>query len=60
MKLGKDGQILYASNTMKLSDETLVIIDEGQDLDKVYIEAFRAITNKTCIDTYIIGDKLQI
>jgi hypothetical protein len=59
MSIGPDGSIRYASTTAKLTKDTLVIIDEGQDLEKEYIEAFVKIIDRTGIDTYIIGDKLQ-
>ncbi len=51
--------IRYAQGTMALTDRTLVIIDEGQDLEQTYIEAFQNIITFTGIDTYVIGDKLQ-
>jgi Competence protein CoiA-like family len=51
--------IQYAQGTMSLTEKTLVIIDEGQDLEQTYIEAFQNIITFTGIDTYVIGDKLQ-
>jgi hypothetical protein len=51
--------IQYAQGTMSLTERTLVIIDEGQDLEQTYIEAFQNIITFTGIDTYVIGDKLQ-
>ena len=51
--------IRYAQGTMSLTERTLVIIDEGQDLEQTYIEAFQNIITFTGIDTYVIGDKLQ-
>ena len=54
-----DGTVAYASTRIKLTKDCLVIIDEGQDLEKEYIEAFQKIIDRTGIDTYIIGDKLQ-
>lgn len=59
MTIGNDGSIPYASTTSKLTKECLIIIDEGQDLEKEYIDAFEKIIDRTGIDTYIIGDKLQ-
>ena len=44
---------------MKLNNKCLIIIDEAQDLDSKYIDAFEEFINKTGIDLYIIGDKLQ-
>ena len=54
-----DGSVAYAYTRIKLTKDCLVIIDEGQDLEKEYIEAFQKIIDRTGIDTYIIGDKLQ-
>jgi hypothetical protein len=54
-----NSDILYAQVKHKLTDEYLSIIDEGQDLEKEYLEAFFKVIDKTGIDTYIIGDKLQ-
>ncbi len=51
--------IQYAQGTHSLTEKTLVIIDEGQDLEQTYIEAFQNIITFTGIDTYVIGDKLQ-
>jgi hypothetical protein len=51
--------IQYAQGTTSLTERTLVIIDEGQDLEQTYIEAFQNIITFTGIDTYVIGDKLQ-
>ena len=59
MDIARDGGISYAHTRVRLTDECLTIIDEGQDLEKEYIEAFEAVINRTGIDTYIIGDKLQ-
>jgi len=59
MSIKKDGNIKYAGSYYQLSTKSLVIIDEGQDLEKEYIEAFDRIIDRTGMDTYIIGDKLQ-
>lgn len=53
------GSIKYAKKSTKLNKECLIIIDEAQDLDPVYIEAITSIMRRTYIDTYVIGDKLQ-
>jgi hypothetical protein len=58
--LNKENRTIeYAQRTTSLTEKTMVIIDEGQDLEKTYIEAFQTIINFTGIDTYVIGDKLQ-
>lgn len=56
----KTGGIRYANNeNIKLNLECLIVIDEAQDLDSEYIQAFNKIRMITNIDVYIIGDKLQ-
>ena len=59
MSINKNGDISYAGSYYQLNTKSLAIIDEGQDLEKEYIEAFDKIIDRTGIDTYIIGDKLQ-
>jgi hypothetical protein len=51
--------INYGNTSIHINYETLIIIDEAQDLGKNYMEAFITIVNKTKADLYIIGDKLQ-
>lgn len=59
-KVSNNGKIRYANTkNTKLNKKCLIIIDETQDLDKDYIEAFAEIIKTTGIDVYIIGDKLQ-
>ena len=55
----KNNQIYYAKERVSLNKKCLVIIDEAQDLNEIYIEAFDKLISRTNIDTYIIGDKLQ-
>lgn len=38
---------------------TLIIIDEAQDLNKLYITAMDKFIQKTHVDVYVIGDRLQ-
>ena len=54
-----DLDIRYGGKSPKLNDNCLIIIDEAQDLQSDYIEAFNKILLQTGIDIYIIGDKLQ-
>lgn len=56
---GKDGTIKYAQINPKLNKETLLIIDETQDLSTNYAKAIIQIMRNRYIDTYVIGDKLQ-
>ncbi len=55
----KYGNIKYSGENVKLSKESLIIIDETQDLEEKYIEALMKIMKNTYIDVYLIGDKLQ-
>lgn len=55
----KNGGINYSCDKINLNKKCLIIIDEAQDLGEEYIEAFCKIINKTNIDVYVIGDKLQ-
>jgi len=59
MTVGSDGSITYARTKPRLTSECLIVIDEAQDLEHDYIHAFDKIIDRTGIDTYIIGDKLQ-
>lgn len=59
MDLMDDERLYYAGKNYILSKECLVVIDEAQDLGKEYIQAFDVISQKTNIDIYVIGDKLQ-
>ena len=59
MTIGSDGSIAYARTKPRLTSECLIVIDEAQDLEDDYIHAFDKIIDRTGIDTYIIGDKLQ-
>jgi hypothetical protein len=51
--------IQYAGVNPKLNAETLYIIDEAQDLNTCYAEAVMKIMEKTNMDVYVVGDKLQ-
>jgi hypothetical protein len=53
------GTINYAGLQPKLNSETLYIVDETQDLNSNYASAILKIMEKTNIDVYIVGDKLQ-
>ena len=53
------GKIKYASINPKLNKETLLVIDETQDLTENYGKAILKIMRNKYIDTYIVGDKLQ-
>jgi hypothetical protein len=52
------GQIKYGVK-LSLNKETLLIIDETQDLPINYLKAVIQIMRNQYIDSYIVGDKLQ-
>lgn len=51
--------INFGGENLKLCKETIVIIDEAQDLSPDYVQAIAKLMGSTHFDTYIIGDKLQ-
>lgn len=55
----KAGVIKYAGVNPKLNKETLLFIDEAQDLTVNYGQAVINIMRNNYIDAYIVGDKLQ-
>ena len=55
----KSGTISYAGINPKLNKETLLFIDEAQDLIINYGQAVINIMRNKYIDAYIVGDKLQ-
>lgn len=55
----KSGKASYASGTITLNKNCLIVIDEAQDLASNYTHAIAALMRGTYIDTYLIGDKLQ-
>lgn len=55
----KDGMVKFAGVNPKLNKETLLVIDEAQDLTVNYAQAIVNIMRNKYIDAYIVGDKLQ-
>jgi len=55
----RDSTIRYAGAKPYINNNCLIIIDEAQDLGNEYIQSFNTIIEKTDIDVYVIGDKLQ-
>jgi hypothetical protein len=55
----KNGELKYGGSNIKLNKNSLILIDEAQDLPPEYIESIATIIRNTYIDAYIIGDKLQ-
>jgi len=54
-----DSKIKMAGKDVYLDKKCLIIIDEAQDLDPIYIYAIYNIILNVNADVYIIGDKLQ-
>jgi len=46
-------------SVVKINKQCLIIVDEAQDLGDMYIKCLDTIIQKTGVDLYIIGDKLQ-
>ena len=59
VNVNNKGNVKYSGNEIQLNKKSLIIIDEAQDLQPVYIEAICTIMRNTYIDAYTIGDKLQ-
>jgi len=55
----KAGVVNFAGVNPKLNKETLLVIDEAQDLTVNYAKAIVNIMRNKYIDAYIVGDKLQ-
>jgi hypothetical protein len=55
----KAGIVKFAGVNPKLNKETMLILDEAQDLTVNYAEAIVNIMRNKYIDAYIVGDKLQ-
>ena len=59
MEIKENGEIYFARANPKLNQECLLIIDEAQDLDDDHQKMVNTIIDRTQMDAYIIGDKLQ-
>ena len=55
----KTKSIKYGDTKINFDQNTIIIIDEAQDLDNNYTEAIVRIAGITFLDIYLIGDKLQ-
>lgn len=58
-KLSENGGFTFAGEYIKLNSQTLMMIDEAQDLPPIYLNAFVEVIHKTNLNSYIIGNKLQ-
>ena len=59
LNITNDLIIKYAGEDIPLRNNTLLILDEAQDLPVNYIHTLDAIIQNTSTDLYMIGDKLQ-
>lgn len=55
----RNGNFAFAGQSLSLSKQTLIILDEAQDLDISYGLAYAEVMRNTYVDFYIIGDVLQ-
>jgi len=55
----KCGSINFAGVSPKLNKETMLVIDEFQDVPEYYAKAIVQIMRNKYIDVFIVGDKLQ-
>jgi hypothetical protein len=53
------GVIHFTDVKPKLNRETMLFIDETQDLSPFYADAILKLMNERYVDAYIVGDKLQ-
>jgi len=54
-----DGKIRFGGTQPKLNKETLLVLDEAQDLSENYAKAILQIMKNKYVDAYIVGDRLQ-
>lgn len=59
IQITKNNIIKYSQTDIPLRNNTLIIIDEAQDLSVDYLECFDYIIQNCSSDLYLIGDKLQ-
>jgi Pyruvate/2-oxoacid:ferredoxin oxidoreductase gamma subunit len=59
LKLGRNGSIKFAGRQPLLNKETLVAIDETQDLFETYGEAFLKLVTSNFPNLCVVGDLLQ-
>lgn len=58
-KIQTDGLLKYAGVNPKINKESIIFIDETQDLSELYGEAFMKTVIKTHTNICVVGDKLQ-
>lgn len=58
-KVKRSGLLKFAGVDPFINKETIIMIDETQDLSELYGEAFLKFVNSTHTNLYIVGDRLQ-
>lgn len=58
-KINKSGGLQFANNTTYINKESILMMDETQDLSENYAEAFLKIVKSTHTNLCVVGDKLQ-
>lgn len=59
LKIGRNGSMKFAGQQPLLNKETLIALDEGQDLPQSYGEAFLRLVTSNFPNLCIVGDQLQ-
>ena len=59
LKIGRNGSMKFAGQQPLLNKETLIALDEGQDLPQSYGEAFLKVVTSNFPNLCIVGDQLQ-
>jgi len=58
-KINKSGSLKYAGLNTFINKESIIMMDETQDLSDSYAEAFLKIVKSTSINLCVVGDRLQ-
>jgi hypothetical protein len=58
-KVTREGKLKFAKMPILVNKETLIMIDEAQDLTKLYGEAFLQFVHSTNTNMCVCGDRLQ-
>jgi hypothetical protein len=58
-KINKSGSLKYAGRNTIINKESIIMMDETQDLSVLYAEAFLKIVKSTSLNLCVVGDRLQ-
>lgn len=58
-KVKRSGALNYAGLNLVINKETIIMVDETQDLEEVYGEAFLKFVSSTHTNLCVVGDRLQ-